>query len=65
MPSKTGSHSSSEIDIYKFLISRLCRHPNTNKNLIIKFTNNLEKLNNEYKKEINSALLDGLNSRSR
>jgi len=65
MPARIGSRSNPEIDIYKFLISRLCRHPNTNKTLIVEFTRNLEKLNTEYKKEINNALMEGLNSRSR
>jgi len=63
MPPKLGVRSNPKADIYKFLITRLCRHPNTNKDLIIKFTNSLEKLNPSYKIEINENLMTGLNSR--
>jgi len=62
---KLGVRSHPDADIYMFLILRLCRHPNTNKNLIVGFTNKLEKLNEGYKREINDALLKGLNSRGR
>ena len=60
---KMGVRAHPDADIYMFLVLRLCRHPNTNKNLIVKFTNSLEKLNEGYKREISEALMKGLNSR--
>ena len=52
-----------DFDIYMDILFTICRHPNTTKNLILDFDKELERLNPEYKPEINNALAKGLNSR--
>jgi len=63
IPKKLGIRVNPEFDKYSEVILRLCRHPNTNKDLIINFDKELEKRNPEYVKEINDSLTKGLNSR--
>ena len=63
IPNKLGIRVNPEFDKYSEVLLRLCRHPNTNKDLIIDFDKELEKKNPEYIKEINDALTKGLNSR--
>ena len=63
IPNKLGIRVNPEFDKYSEVLLRLCRHPNTNKDLIIDFDKELEKRNPEYIKEINDALTKGLNSR--
>jgi len=63
IPKKLGLRAHPEFDLYSEIILRLCRHPNTNKNLIVKLDRELEKKNPEYNREINDALTKGLNSR--
>jgi len=63
IPNKLGIRVNPEFDKYSEVLLRLCRHPNTNKDLIINFDKELEKRNPEYIKEINDALTKGLNSR--
>ncbi len=53
----------SDFDIYMEMLIVICRHPNTNKNIIIDFDKELLKLNPQYKAEINDAITKGLNSR--
>ncbi|MEK6658090.1 MAG: hypothetical protein AABY36_00245 [Campylobacterota bacterium] len=60
---EVGIRPHPSFDIYAKILSTICKHPNTNKNIIIKFDRELEKLNPEYKKEINEAIAKGLNSR--
>ena len=60
---KLGIRAHPEFDIYADIIFRICRHPNTTKELIVNFDRDLEKRNPEYNKEINDALTKGLNSR--
>ncbi len=60
---KLGIRANPEFNKYEEVLLRLCRHPNTNKDLIINFDKELEKRNPEYIKEINDALTKGLNSR--
>jgi len=60
---KLGLRAHPDFDIYSEVILRICRHPNTNKDIIVKFDKELEKLNPEYKREINDSLSKGLNSR--
>ena len=60
---KLGLRAHPESDIYMDIIFTICRHPNTNKNIIVQFDKDLERKNPEYKKEINDALTKGLNSR--
>jgi len=63
IPAKLGIRTHPEFTAYAELVMRVCRHPNTNKNIIVKFDRDLEKKNPEYKKEINDFLTKGLNSR--
>ncbi len=60
---KLGMRPHPDFDIYMDILFSICRHPNTNKNLIVGFDSALEKLNPEYKKDINEAIAKGLNSR--
>ena len=60
---KLGIRCHPDFDIYSEVLLRICRHPSTNKDIIIKFDKALEKLNPEYVREINDSLTKGLNSR--
>jgi len=60
---KLGARPHPDFDIYMEILMKICKHPNTNKNIIINFDKELERLNPEYKKEINEAITKGLNSR--
>ncbi len=60
---KLGIRAHPDFDIYMDILFTLCRHTNANKDLIINFDRELEKLNPEYKQEINEAITKGLNSR--
>ena len=60
---KLGARSHPDFDRYMDILFTICRHPNTNKNIIIEFDKELERLNPEYKAEINNAITKGLNSR--
>ena len=60
---KLGVRPHPDFDIYMDILMSICRHPNTNKNLIVDFDAALVKLNPDYKKEINEAITKGLNSR--
>lgn len=60
---KLGLRSHPDFDAYMDIIFTACRHPNINKDLIIKFDKELTRLNPEYKQDINEALTKGLTSR--
>ncbi|NOR58749.1 MAG: hypothetical protein GQ474_09535 [Sulfurimonas sp.] len=60
---KLGLRVHPDFDIYMDILFTICRHPNTNKDIVIKFDRELARLNPEYKKEINEAITKGLNSR--
>lgn len=60
---KLGLRAHPDFDIYMDILFTICRHPNTNKDIVIKFDRELGQLNPEYKKEINEAITKGLNSR--
>ncbi len=60
---KLGTRTHPDFDIYMNILFTICRHPNTNKNIIIGFDKALIKLNPEYKPDINDAITKGLNSR--
>jgi len=61
--SKLGIRAHPDFNLYAEVVLRICRHPNTNKNLILKFDRELRAKNKEYEKEINDFLTKGLNSR--
>lgn len=60
---KLGIKLHTDFDIYEQIIYTLCKHPHTNKNLILSFDRELGKINPEYKQEIGDAIVKGLNSR--
>jgi len=60
---KLGIRSHPDFDIYMEILFTICRHPNATKDLIIKFDKEFERLNPEYKQDINDAITKGLNSR--
>ncbi|MDF1883142.1 hypothetical protein JHD49_04245 [Sulfurimonas sp. SAG-AH-194-C21] len=60
---KLGIRSHPDFNIYGELLLRICRHPNTNKDIILKFNRELEKRNEDYKREINDFITKGLDSR--
>jgi len=60
---KLGLRPHPDFDAYMDILFTICRHPNTTKDIIVNFDLALEKLNPEYKKEINDAIAKGLNSR--
>ena len=49
--------------IYMDILHTICVHPNSNKDIIVNFDRELQKLNPQYKKSINDAVVKGLNSR--
>jgi hypothetical protein len=60
---KNYGHVENDFDKYKDIIKLLCKHPNTNKDLILYFDRELSKLNPEYKAQISSAVFKGLELR--
>lgn len=60
---KLGLRPHPDFDVYGEILLRICRHPNTNKNIILDFDKALEAKNEEYKKDINDFITKGLNSR--
>jgi len=63
IPPKNGVRLSPRFNIYGEILMRICRHPNTTKDIIISFDRELEKKNPAYVKEINDFLTKGLNTR--
>lgn len=63
IPSKVGVLYHHDFQIYMDILFSICIHPNTNKKIILGFDKELERLNPEYKVEINEAITRGLNSR--
>jgi len=60
---KLGIRAHPDFDIFGEILLRLCRHPHTNKKIILGFEGALSKKNPEYTREINDFLSKGLNSR--
>ncbi|MBU0719973.1 hypothetical protein KJ877_01380 [bacterium] len=60
---KLGVRPHPDFLVYEDILCTICRHPNTNKDIILKFDRELEKRNPSYKKDINEAITKGLNSR--
>ena len=63
MHAKLGLRPHPESDIYMDILFKAARHKNIDTKTLIWFNKELEKRNPEYKKEINDALMRGLNSR--
>lgn len=60
---KLGTRTHPDFDIYMNILVTICRHPNINKDIILQFDKELQKLNPEYKPQINDAISKGLTSR--
>jgi len=60
---KLGVRLHPDFNLYGEILLRICRHPHTNKDLILNFDRELEKKNPDYVKDINDFLTKGLNSR--
>jgi len=60
---KMGIRSHPDFNIYGEMLLRICRHPNINKDILLKFNRELEQRNEAYRVEINDAVTKGLNSR--
>ncbi len=63
IPKKLGIRSHPESQIYMDILFTICRHPNANKDIIVDFDKELGRLNTDYKKDLNDAMMRGLNSR--
>jgi len=64
IPKKLGTRVNPQFDDYMEILIMICRHPNTDKNIIISFDKELSKLNPSYKPEISESIQKGLDSRS-
>ncbi|QSZ40721.1 hypothetical protein GJV85_00830 [Sulfurimonas aquatica] len=62
---KIGIRPSPNFDVYGHLLIMVCRHPNTNKDIVLGFDRGLESRNPTYKQEINEFVTKGLNSRGK
>ena len=63
IPKKLGIRSHPESQIYMDILFSICRHPNANKDIVVDFDKELGRLNTDYKKDLNDAMMRGLNSR--
>jgi len=63
IPKKLGMRAHPKFEIYSELILRICHHPNTTKEIILKLDRELERLNPEYKMELEDSLTKGLDTR--
>ena len=60
---KLGLRPHPESQVYMDILFSICRHPNANKDIIVSFDKELGRLNPDYKKDLNDAMMRGLNSR--
>lgn len=60
---KLGIRPHPDFDIYADILFHLGRHKHINKDILLHFDTELEKHNPSYKKELDDALMRGLNSR--
>ena len=60
---KLGLRVHPDFEQYEDILFRMCRHPNVNKEIILKFDKDLASLNPDYKQEISNMVSNGLNSR--
>lgn len=63
IPKKLGLRSHPDSQIYMDILFSICRHPNANKDIVVNFDRELGRLNPDYKKDLNDAMMRGLNSR--
>ena len=63
IPNKLGVRVNPQFDGYMEILMMICRHPNTSKDIILKFDKELRKKNPNYEVDINKAIAKGLESR--
>ena len=63
IPKKLGMQTHQKFEIYSELLLTICHHPNTTKEIILKLDRELERLNPEYKMELEDSLTKGLDTR--
>lgn len=63
IPDKVDHKEHEMFKVYEDILQSICTHPNTSKEIILKFNKSLEQKNPMYKKEINSAVKKGLDAR--
>jgi len=63
IPKKLGMRAHPKFEIYSELLIRICHHPHVNKEIIVRLDKELQRLNPEYKLEIEDSLTKGLNTR--
>ena len=63
IPDKLGIRAHPKFEIYSEMLLRICHHPNTTKEIILKLDRELERLNPEYKMELEDSLTKGLDTR--
>ena len=61
---KLGSRTNPDFDAYAEILFYLARHQNSDKDIILQLDRGLSSRNPSYKKQINDALMRGLNSRN-
>lgn len=60
---KVGGRQSKDFDRYMELIFIICKHPNTDKKLVLNFERDLARMNPQYKKDLDHAVTKGLSFR--
>ena len=60
---KLGVRPHPDFDRYMEILFTICRHPNTNKDIVVSFDKRLAEKNPDYRREIDDALQRGLSSR--
>ena len=60
---KLGARPHPDFDRYMEILFAICRHPNTNKDIVVSFDKRLAEKNPDYRREIDDALQRGLSSR--
>ena len=60
---KLGVRPHPDFDRYMEILFTICRHPNTNKDIVVSFDKRLAEKNPDYRREIDEALQRALSSR--
>ena len=60
---KVAGRQAKDFDRYMELIFIICKHPNTDKKLVLSFERDLARLNPQYKRDLDHAVTKGLSFR--
>jgi len=60
---KVAGRQSKDFDRYMELIFIICKHPNTDKKLVLSFERDLARINPQYKRDLDHAVTKGLSFR--